>query len=151
MNNPQGRLAEIWKTLSEKQKQWILAYQTAGSKKAAAEAVGIRPQTAYSWGPEVDEACALYVDHAAEAALAELTQALAKAALGKVQEMDSTDQVIAARARTEILDRGLGKPTQRQEVEVDGRFDVTSDRLDELTDELAARASGFADTVEDDE
>lgn len=145
MTPTSGRLAEIWKILSERQKRYVLACQNTRSRKDAAIAIGLTPYTVYRWPKYVNEAADLYVDHAAEAAMAELTQALAKAALGKVREMDSADESLAARARTEILDRGLGKAVQKHETSVKGRFDVSSERMDDLTTALAERAAAFVD------
>jgi AcrR family transcriptional regulator len=141
-----GRLAEIWPGLSRRQKEFVLAMQKAGmTKKDAAAEVGLTTDTVYRWPKTVDEAIELYLEHAAEAAMAELTSALATAALGKVQEMASNDPVIASKARTEILDRGIGKPTQHVKSENTHEVDVTEGRLAGVLDRLVNKAAQLPD------
>lgn len=143
MTSSKARLATIWPTLTDVQRRYVVARQQSTTKKEAAEAVGVHPDTVYRWPDSVEEAVRLFVDCTADAARAEITAALAKAAMLKVKELDSPDPHIAARARTEILDRGLGKATQRTEAKVEGTFDITVERIDELTAQLAKRAAGL--------
>ena len=146
MTPTRGRLQAIWPTLSGRQKKYVLARQTHNTKKAAAEACGLNPTSVYAWPAEVEEAATLYIDHAAEAALSEITMALAEAAMGKIQEMrNTTDPLIASRARTEILDRGIGKPVQHVKQESTMEVDVSEGRLAGVLDKLVAKASQLPD------
>jgi hypothetical protein len=86
------------------------------TKKEAAEAIGLEPDTIYHWPKEVDEALRLIAIETEIAARAILKQNLIKAAMVKVAGLDSRDERIRQGSATEVLDRQLGKAVFRQEI-----------------------------------
>lgn len=138
-------LASIWARLSENQRRYVVAMQTAKNRAEAAKVLGIPRQTIYKWPKYVDEAVRLVGEDITRSALDMLKGALVEAALGKVLEMTSDDERLAAAARTEILDRNLGKPTTRQEVDMSGSLGVSVTALDETLALLTRRAESLED------
>ena len=88
----------------------------SATKKEAAESVGIKPNTTYGWNGVVDEVVAIMRTHSAGTALAILENEVPKAAMIKALGLDSDSERIRQDSASEILDRNLGKPTQRQEL-----------------------------------
>jgi len=95
----------------------------ASSKKEAAEAVGIRPNTTYGWNGVIDDVVELLMMHSADTAMSIIENEAPKAAMVKRSGLDSEVERIRQDAATEILDRNLGRATQRSEVNQSG--DVT--------------------------
>lgn len=86
------------------------------NEKEAAEMLGLKPQTVYNWPDTVREAFELMLFDGVLVAGEILRRNLPKAAAVKVAALDSEIDNIRQHAATEVLDRGLGKPTQRQEL-----------------------------------
>ena len=86
------------------------------TKREAAESIGIKPDTAYHWNATVDEAVELATSDLQAAAVGILHAANSKAAAVKVAGLDSDNERIRQDASSEILDRNMGKPTQRNEL-----------------------------------
>ena len=118
------RFAEIWGSLSPIQRRFVVAMQEYSSKKEAAESIDISPQTAYNWNGLVDEAVAFVSSDVALAQLGIIRANGVKAAAVKSAGLDSKDERIAQAAASEILDRNLGRATQRQEVEYSGDMNI---------------------------
>ena len=112
------RLSEILGGLNHNQHRFIVAMMDHPSKKEAAEAIGIVPQTAYRWPKEVEEAVELMRLNIAVGAREMLSKSVAKAALVKVAGLDDDDPKVRQAAATEVLDRILGRPLQKQDVSV---------------------------------
>ena len=112
----QSVFAELWNKLTPTQRRFVVAMQEYPTKKEAAEAIGISPQTAYNWNGTVDDAVAFVVNDVALAMLGIIRANAVKAAAVKAAGLDSTDERVAQAASTEIMDRVAGKATQRQEV-----------------------------------
>lgn len=106
----------MWPKLSRNQRRFVVAMQECATKKEAAEAIGLEPDTVYRWPGIVDEAInALSSD--VEAAVWDILQSsAAKAAMVKVAGLDENDDRLRQAVASEILDRFLGKPTQRHEI-----------------------------------
>lgn len=125
MNNRQ-ELQEIWSDLRPKQKQWVAAMQQAGTMGEAAKEVGLKPGTIYQWPEKVRvRAVNLYADATAELAMQELEEALTEAAMVKTKEVrnpGSTERSQQA-AASDIMDRVMGKPTQKQDIDMDARIE----------------------------
>jgi len=108
--------AQLWNELTPTQRRFVVAMTEYPNKKESAEAIGIAPQTAYNWNGAVNEAVAFVRENVALATLGVITANAAKAAMVKSAGLDSDDERIAQAAATEIIDRILGRPTQRSEV-----------------------------------
>jgi len=115
----------VWQGLSENQKRYVLARKEHTSKSDAAEAVGLNPDTVYRWSDEVERAVELLLDEAAANARVMLEQAVAKAALTKIDGLDSSNEWVQQTAAKEILDRVLGKAVKRKEVSESSEEQVT--------------------------
>ena len=107
---------EIWGQLSKNQKRFVLIAANYKTKAEAARAIDLQPSTVYGWPSIVDEAIGLLQTDIAGAAVGVLATEVARAAMVKVDALDSVDERIRQDAASEILDRVLGKPTQRQEL-----------------------------------
>ncbi len=108
----------LWQQLNHNQRRYVVIAGEYKTKKDAAEALGLKPQTIHSWPPIVDTAVRLHQDQQIEAARAILHEAVSKAAMVKIAALDSDDNKTRQDAASEVLDRILGKPTQHQEVNV---------------------------------
>lgn len=108
--------AELWQKLDHNQQRFAVAMLTSASKKDAAGRVGIQPNTVYKWNGDVDDVVEFMRNHAAAAALGIVQANATKAAMVKAAGLDSDDEKIRQDAASEILDRNLGKPTQRREL-----------------------------------
>lgn len=111
-NEQVDSFAVLWAKLTPTQKRFAVAMQEHPSKKDAAQAIGISPNTAYNWNGEVDDAVAFMANNIALATLGILQANATKAAMVKAKGLDSTNESVAQNAATEILDRNIGKPTQ---------------------------------------
>ncbi len=111
-----ARLEEIWPQLTWNQKRYVAIAHQHPDKASAAKALRIKAQTMYRWPEIVDEAAELVVGDLIEIAKSELQGAVLKAAQIKIEGLDSKGKRLAQDAATEILDRTLGKPTQRQDI-----------------------------------
>lgn len=116
------RLYEILAQLSKDQLRYVVALQDYPDKKSAAEAIDIKPNTAYKWPDIVDEAARLIAVEAADSALAIRRRNLVKAMAVKVAGLDSEDEGIRQKSATEIIEGELGKATQN--AELGGMFEV---------------------------
>lgn len=115
-NSTSERLTEIMAQLTHNQVRFVVAMLESTNKKEAAEAIGIQPDTTYRWPSVVDEAVELMRLNVAQGAKEMITKNVAKAALVKVAGLDDEDPRVRQAAATEVLDRALGKPTQKTEV-----------------------------------
>lgn len=86
------------------------------SKKAAAEYIGLKPETVYKWDSYVDDAIERARHNVHEAAVASRKQALLKAIAVKRALLDSDDENVRSKAATEIIEWELGRASQRQEL-----------------------------------
>jgi hypothetical protein len=91
----------------------MLEYPT---KKEAAEAIGLDPRTVYRWPDAIDEAIEFLISDAIQSAHDILEQSVVKAAQIKRAGLDSDDEKLRQGVSSEILDRMLGRATQRQEI-----------------------------------
>lgn len=110
-----GELGEIWEGLTPDQRAYVVARLDYPTKKDAAFHIGLKPQTIYQWPKEVERAYDLLKEDILLGAVDIIRVSLAKAAMIKVSGLDSDDERIKQAVATEILDREMGKPTQRNE------------------------------------
>jgi len=93
-----------------------VSMQEHPTKKEAAEAIDISPNTAYNWPSVVGDVVDFMSNNIALATLGILQANATKAAMVKAHGLDSDNEKIRQDVASEILDRNLGKATQRQEV-----------------------------------
>ena len=137
----------LWIQLNHNQQRFAIAMIGSATKKEAAESVGIKPNTTYGWNGIVDEVVSIMRTYSADTALAILENEVPKAAMIKALGLDSDNERIRQDSASEILDRNLGKPTQRQELTgADGgplKAEVTTEEISE--EELARRVRAIVD------
>jgi len=113
------KLGPVLERLTTDQIRFVVARQEFSTDKEAAHQIGVKPNTVYTWkhkGAPIDEAVRLMAFDGIVVAKEMLRRALAKAAAVKVAGLDSEDERIRQGVSTEVLDRELGRPTQRQEI-----------------------------------
>ncbi len=110
------QFAAVWATLGHNQKRFVIAMLECKTKKEAAQSIGIKPDTAYHWNELVDKVIELARSDIQSAAVGIIAAAGSKAAAIKAGGLDSDNERIRQDSATEILDRNMGKPTQRQEL-----------------------------------
>lgn len=115
-NSISEQLSNLMSNFTHNQVRFVVAMLENTSKKDAATAIGIQPDTVYRWPPEVDEAVELIRQNVLLGAKEMISKNVAKAALVKVAGLDDDDPRVRQAAATEILDRMMGKPTQKAEV-----------------------------------
>jgi len=101
--------------LSTDQIRFVVARQHCDSDKEAAEECKIKVDTVYHWPDVVREAARLMAFDGVIVAAEVLRRNVAKAAMIKAQGLESKDERVRQDAATEILDREIGKPVQRQQ------------------------------------
>ena len=106
----------LWQQLDHNQRRFAVAMLDSKSKREAAESIKVKPNTVYGWDGVVDAVVEMLQEQQREAVMEILTNESVKAAMVKVAGLDSEEEIRRQDAATEILDRVLGKPTQRQEV-----------------------------------
>ena len=126
----------LWNELTPLQRRFVVSMQEYPTKKEAAEALGISPSTVYNWGQNsgVDDAVDFMSNNIALATLGILQANATKAAMVKAHGLDSDNEKIRQDVASEILDRQLGKATQRQEIDHSGAITYTLDWGDNNAD-----------------
>ena len=104
---------------SIEQRKWLIARLLTTSDAAAARAIGVHPSTVCRWPEkaELERAIAELLEDPQNQAIAIFLDALPKAARIKVGGLGSRKEQIQQAAASEIVDRVMGKPTQKQEIE----------------------------------
>lgn len=118
------RFAELWNALSRNQQRFAVAMLEFPTKKAAALAVGLEPDTVYRWPDEVDEVVQYLVDSAVLSAFEILASSVVKAAAVKRSGLDSDDEKVRQMVSSEVLDRILGAAVKRLEHTGAGGTDI---------------------------
>ena len=121
------QLSELWNELTRNQRRFAVAMQEHPTKKDAAISIGLEPDTVYRWNGIVDDVVELLSNDVAAAAYSILESYGTKAAMIKVGGLDSDTEKVRQDSSSEILDRIMGRPTQRNELTgADGdAFEVT--------------------------
>lgn len=109
------RFSEIWRKLNHNQRRYVIASLEYPTKKEAAEAIDIEPDTVYRWPKIVDEAIEFAIKETRETAIGMLAESLTKAVAVKIAGLDSDDEKVRHTASTEIIDRLFGRATQPME------------------------------------
>jgi hypothetical protein len=109
---------DLLRDATPEQRRWVWARLQEASDADAARRAGVHPATVCRWPnkKQLDEVVAILLNDAIEAARAILADALLEAVQVKVMGLRSRNEPIRQNAATEIIDRVLGKPSQRQEI-----------------------------------
>ena len=114
-------LQAILDKLEDRELDYVLERSKVSKDSEAFRAMGISPSTFYGWDKERREYLAETAQRLKRANAVRATMvlqgAVEKAAQVKVSGLESRKDNVKQGAATEILDRMLGKPTQRQEVD----------------------------------
>lgn len=108
--------SELWNQLTPLQRRFAVSMQEHPTKKEAAEAIDISPNTVYNWPSIVHTVVDFMANNIALATLGILQANATKAAMVKAAGLDSDNEKIRQDVATEVIDRNLGKATQRQEL-----------------------------------
>ena len=106
----------LWGKLTRNQQRFAVAMLESPTKKDAALAVGLEPDTVYRWPDEVDEVIDHLIHNAADSAYEILEESVVKAAAIKRAGLDSEDEKMRQGVSSEVLDRILGQAMKRQEI-----------------------------------
>ena len=112
----EANFGRLWQQLTHNQRRFAVAMLDSPTKKDAAISCRLEPNTVYKWNGVVDDVVEILLDRAADSAYEILEGQVVKAAMVKVAGLDSEDEKVRQAEASEILDRVLGKPTQKQEV-----------------------------------
>lgn len=125
MDVENSSLDELWPELTPSQKKFVVAFQRHTSKADAAEEVGLAAQTVYNWPDKVNKAAELFSDATASLAMQELEEALVEAAMVKTQEIRDPGSTKERQqsAASDVMDRVMGKPTQKQDIDMDATIE----------------------------
>ena len=110
------RLFEILDQLNVDQIRFVVARQEYPTKKAAAMAIDLEPDTVYHWPKTVDEAATLFALDVQETARQIRKKNLIKAMVVKVSGLNAKEEPIRQRIATEIIEAELGRPIQHRQV-----------------------------------
>lgn len=104
--------------MSIEQRRFTIARLEHNSDKAAADALDMNIVTVRNWAnkKDVNEVVGLLLTDLKQGAITILAEAVSKAAMVKIAGLGHTDPRIRQDVATEVLDRALGKPTQKQEI-----------------------------------
>lgn len=112
--------------LTKDQLRFIVALQEFPTKKEAAEAIDVKPDTVYRWPESVEKAAELMALNITESALVLRKKALVKAMAVKLAALDSEDESIRQKVATEVIEWELGKAMQGIDLTSDGGKIVVS-------------------------
>jgi hypothetical protein len=119
VNPSSEQLETILAQLTTDQMRFIVARQDVATDKAAAEQIGVSPDTISRWkreGVPIDEAVRLMAFDGLVTALHIRKRNLAKAMAVKVAGLNSDDERLRQGVATEVIEWELGRATSRQEV-----------------------------------
>lgn len=112
----EANFRRLWQQLTHNQRRFAVAMLDSPTKKDAAIACDLEPNTVYKWNGVVDEVVEILLERAADSAYDILDGNVVRAAMVKVAGLDSTEEKVRQDVASEVLDRVMGKPTQRQEI-----------------------------------
>lgn len=106
------QIDEVLASLSKDQLRFVVALLEYPTKKEAAERIGLKVDTVYSWNGNIDRAVKLMAKERLESTKAIRRNALIKAIMVKTAGLDSEDEVVRQKVATEIIEWELGKAQQ---------------------------------------
>lgn len=119
------KLRKILRGLTPQQLRFVAVRPHCNSDAEAAIEAGISPSTVWRWPQRVHAAVRLMSGDGMIASYELLRAGLPKAAMRKLDGLDSRDERIQQAAATEILDRFHGKPKQSIDATVHGPVSIT--------------------------
>ena len=136
----------LWQQLTHNQRRFAVAMLDSPSKKEAALACELEPNTVYKWNGVVDEVVEILLERAADSAYDILEGNVVKASMVKVAGLDSTEEKVRQDVASEVLDRVMGKPTQRQEISGPDGSILTVEYINDWRTHSAASPTPGADS-----
>lgn len=136
------KLRTVLRRLTPQQLRFVAVRPHCNSDAEAAREAGIPAETVWRWPQRVHQAVRLMSGDGMIASYEILRAGLPKAAMKKIDALDSKDERIQQAAATEILDRFHGRPTQSIDATVHGPVSITLTWGD---DERAADDGDVAD------
>lgn len=127
---------DLWSTLTDNQKRYVLARQSTSTKAAAAERIGIHRDTAYQWPAYVGIAVSRLVDHRKDAIREGLSDAAVRATQRLTELLDDDDSRTAIKAVQFALEQEIGKATQKQEIQHSGSVGITDEEVEDFASAL---------------
>lgn len=119
------KLRKILRGLTPQQLRFVAARPHCNSDAEAAREAGIPPSTVWRWPQKVHVAVRLMAGDGMIASYEMLRSALPKAAMRKIDGLDSGDEKVRQAAATEILDRFHGRPKQSIDATVHGPISIS--------------------------
>ena len=130
---------ELWETLSESQRRYVLARPKHTTKAETAREIGIHPDTAYRWPDKVEECAGLITTHRAQAVRTTLEEGATSAVLKLIELLDSGHDSVKLGAVKYLIDQTQGKPVATQKTELSGKVEVEESEVSQLRADLLAR------------
>jgi len=106
----------LLKTLTTEQLRFVVARQQYSSDAETARQIKVAKQTVSAWGEPVQRAVKLMAMDGVIVARERMRRALAEAISVKVEGLRSRNENVKQNAATEIIDRAIGKATQKNEI-----------------------------------
>ena len=104
----QEKFDAIWADLSHTQRRFVIAMTQHSSKREAALALDLNPDTVYRWPAVVDEALGFIMKDVLKSTWDILRHYSAQAAFTKTRGLKSKDEKLRQQVATEILNRVIG-------------------------------------------
>jgi len=111
-----NELEQLLKSLSADQMRFVVIRQQCTSDADAARQMKISKTTVCNWGANVQRAVELMAMDGVIVARERMRRALAEAISVKVEGLRSRNENVKQNAATEIIDRAIGKATQKNEI-----------------------------------
>ncbi len=142
--------SQLWASLGTSQQKYAIARLHTGTDTEAAQEAGVKYDTVTHWKNkrDVDQVVRMMIANARDTAMGILETGLVEAAIVKLTGMrETSDKRLAQEAASEIMDRVIGKPTQRiAPVMPDGTTPYGTPTTDaDLADRLAKRLLELGD------
>ena len=112
-NKMKKELDKAWDRLSVNQRRYVMEYQQSGHMAESAKAVGLKPQTVYQWGPEVDDVIDLLQRQQRDRISSQMVTYATKAMERLPDLAESENERIALSTIKFLLNHTMGTPTQK--------------------------------------
>jgi hypothetical protein len=107
---------QLLRSLTTDQLRFVVARQQCSSDADAARSINVSKSTICNWGEPVQQAVKMMAMDGVIVARERMRRALADAITVKLDGLKSKNDNVKQSAATELIDRVLGKATQKQEV-----------------------------------
>ena len=147
-----SELGSICARLTVDQLRFVTARFNCSTDKDAAREIGVSPDTVTYWkrsGAPIDEAVKLLAFDGIIMAREILRRSVAEAAAIKRAGLQSKNEKIRQDASTEIMDRELGKPTQRVESKGEVKNELIVSYVNDWRENQATQSAPGPDSGQD--